>query len=324
MNQSDGGTGRIDVHAHYVPDFYRDAMEANGHQHPDGGRAIPEWSERQAIDTMDRLGVVTALLSISTPGVHFGNSGEAVRLARMVNEEAARLRSAHPGRFGFFASLPLPDVEPSISELRYALDDLDADGIVLLSHHNGMYLGDDRLAPIYAEVAQRDKVVFLHPTTPYQGEHLALGCPRPMMEFLFETTRSVVNMILASVLDRHPDLKVIVPHGSGALPIVANRVELLLPLLAAEGSPAPPSIREALKRLHYDLAGAPVDELLAGLLMVADCSNLHYGSDYPFTPAGSAVNLQAELARTPALSDELRQRIYRDNAGALFPQLQRS
>ncbi|MFD9945331.1 amidohydrolase family protein [Nonomuraea sp. NPDC059023] len=302
---------KIDVHAHFIPDLYREALEAAGQAQPDGIKGLPEWSEELALQAMDRLGVERSLLSISSPGVHFG---DAAALARQVNEEGARLVRAHPGRFGFFASLPLPDVPAAEEELRYAFDELDADGIVLETHHGGMYLGDERLEPLYAEVARRDSVVFVHPTTAFHGEHLGLGYPRPMLEFMFETTRSITDLILSGVLDRHPRLNLIVPHAGAALPVLAGRIELLLPLLTAQLNRTIPSIRKALKRLHFDLAGAPVPELLDALLKVADPGRMHYGSDFPFTPLEPALGLADALAETPLLSSKARADMFRCNA----------
>jgi predicted TIM-barrel fold metal-dependent hydrolase len=301
----------IDVHAHYVPDFYRDALIAAGHDHPDGIKAIPEWSEELALAAMERLGVRTSILSISTPGVYFGDAGKAADLARQVNEEAARLHAAHPERFGFFASLPLPDVDGALTEARYALDTLHANGIIMQTNQDGVYLGDERLEPVYAEAARRDAVIFLHPTTAHLGEHLGLGYPRPMLEFMFDTTRSVVDLILSGVLERYPNLRIIVPHAGAALPVLAGRVELLLPLLTPPGGATPPSVRKALRRLHFDLAGAPVPELLGALRQVADPDHLHYGSDFPFTP----------LAAAAALADVLDDAVCSGNTEALFPDM---
>ncbi len=96
----------IDVHAHYVPDSYRAALLANGHGQPDGFPQIPAWSAEEHVAAMDRLGIATSLLSISSPGVHFGDGATAVDLAREVNEAGRRAVVDHPGRFGLlgFAS----------------------------------------------------------------------------------------------------------------------------------------------------------------------------------------------------------------------------
>jgi 6-methylsalicylate decarboxylase len=116
------------------------------------------------------------------------------------------------------------------------------------------------MEPLYAELNRRKAVVFIHPTSPSCPccEVLSLGYPRPVMEFIFETKRSVVQMILSGVTTRYPDLRVIVPHAGAALPVIASRVvgaQAALPT-PAEGQ-ASPDLRVELRRLHYDLAGAP-------------------------------------------------------------------
>ncbi len=312
---------RVDVHAHFLPEVYRRALAEAGIDRPDGIKAVPTWSEQLALDTMDRLDIEVAMLSISSPGVNLGDDQAARALARAVNEEAAALRDRHPGRFGFFASLPLPDVSGAVAELRHSLDVLGADGVVVETNAAGTYLGDPTVEPLYAELSARSCVLFVHPTTPHCAEHLALSYPRPMLEFMFETTRSITDMVLSGALQRHPDMRVLVPHAGAALPVLAARVELLLPLLAEPGGPAMPSLRDALRLLHFDLAGAPVEELLNALLAVADPSRIHYGSDFPFTPADTCMTLADLLERTAALNDRQRAAIYAGNARQLFPRL---
>lgn len=312
---------RIDVHAHFLPEVYRRALAGAGIDRPDGIKAVPAWSEQLALDTMDRLEVETALLSISSPGVHFGDDQAASSLARAVNQEAAALRDRHPDRFGFFATLPLPDVAGAVAELGHSLDVLGADGVVVETNTAGTYLGDPSLEPLYTELSARASVLFVHPTTPHCAEHLALGYPRPMLEFMFETTRSITDMVLSGALQRHSGMRVLVPHAGAALPVLAARVELLLPLLAEPGGPPVPSLREALRELHFELAGAPVDELLRALLAVADPSRIHYGSDFPFTPADTCLTLADLLDHTAALGDGQRAAIYADNTRRLFPRL---
>lgn len=306
--------GRVDVHAHFIPEEYREALVAAGHGAPDGNRSLPDWSTNSALAAMGRLGVDTAYLSISSPGVYFGDASAAVELAHHVNEYAADLKLRHPDRFRYFASVPVPDFEAAEAELRLALDSLGADGLVLETNTDGVYLGDPRLEPLYAVLSDRESTLFIHPTTAFEGAHLALGYPRPMLEFFFETTRSVVQMILTGVLDRHPGMRVIVPHAGAALPILANRIELLLPILGQDPDVVMPSVKAALRRLDFDLAGAPVPELLTALLNVAEPDRIYYGSDYPFTPAEAAAQLLTALQDTPVLDEQQRQAVFSGNA----------
>ena len=127
---------KIDVHAHYLPADYREALIANGHTEPDGFPVLPEWSAEAHLAMMDRVGIGTSMLSVSSPGVGFGEDPAA--WARRVNDAGARTVRDHPGRFGLLASLPLPDVEAARVELAYALDDLGADGVVLLTNVDGV------------------------------------------------------------------------------------------------------------------------------------------------------------------------------------------
>jgi len=288
---------RIDVHAHYLPPAYRAAARAAGHGQPDGMPALPQWSEDAALAQMDQLGVRKAFLSISSPGVHFGDDAAARQLARTVNEEGSRLKAQYPERFGFYAALPLPDFDGALAELRYAFDVLHADAVVFETNANGVYLGDERLDQLFAELNQRGAVAFIHPTSPSCSccTDLALGYPRPILEFLFETTRSVTNLVLRGITTRFPRVRIIVPHAGAALPIVVDRVAGFAGLLGLTPVPTEVDLLAAFRSLYYDLAGFPLPRLLPTLLTMADPTHILYGSDTPFTPAPLVAQLAAKL-----------------------------
>ncbi|MFI8945952.1 amidohydrolase family protein [Streptomyces sp. NPDC053750] len=285
MTVPDVAPGYVDVHAHFVTDSYVRQAKAAGHELPDGVPAWPGWSAAAHLELMDRNGIDTAILSVSSPGVHFGDDTAARRLAREMNEDAAGAAAAHPGRFGFFASLPLPDVDGALEEIAYAFDQLDADGVVLETNTHGVYLGDDRLEPVFAELGRRRAVVFLHPTSPVCWEQSALGRPRPMVEFIFDTARTVTDLLMAGTLDRHPGLEVIVPHCGGALPVLADRINGFMKLFLPAGASDAPDAVEQLRRLHYDMAGPAFPRQIPALLGLVEPDRLLYGSDYCWTPA---------------------------------------
>jgi predicted TIM-barrel fold metal-dependent hydrolase len=312
----------IDVHAHFVTDSYVRQATAAGHAHPDGMARWPAWSAGDHLELMDRHGIETALLSMSSPGVHFGDDAAARRLAREVNEEAAGLAARHPGRFGFFASLPLPDVDGALGEIAYAIDELAADGVVLMTNAFGRYLGDRILDPVFAELGRRRTVVFLHPTSPVGWEHSALGRPRPMIEYLFDTTRTVVDLLMTGVLERHPDLQVIVPHCGGALPVLADRVDEFRKMFL--GSPEGADVIEQLRRLHYDIAGPAFPRQVPALLELADPGRLLFGSDYCWTPPPvAATHIAAVDAAAPPVDGVSWRSLTTANARRLFPRLAR-
>lgn len=112
------------------------------------------------------------------PGVHFGDAGEARELARACNEYAAGLSRAHPGRYGYFAVLPMPDTDAAIAEACHALDQLGANGVVLLGSTQGQFLGDLRFEPLMAELDRRRAVVFVHPNLHASSTQFAGATPQ--------------------------------------------------------------------------------------------------------------------------------------------------
>ncbi len=314
---------RIDVHAHFLPDFYSAALRAADLSHPDGMPAIPQWSEEIALHMMDGLGIAAGVISISSPGVYFGDEAAAHQLAGKTNQEAARLQRAHPSRFGWFASTSLPNVKAAIGEACQALDEMGADGVVIESNQQGMYLGDARLEPFYKALNDRSAVLFVHPTSPkcLGCNSLTLGYPEPMLEFMFETTRTITNMLLSGVTIRHPKLKIIVPHGGAALSVLASRIDLQMPFFEADSANKSPNVHGELKKLYFDLAGAPLPELLSALLQVADPNRILYGSDWPYTALALCTEVTGKLDQTPLLTERLREDVMHGNARKLFPRL---
>lgn len=156
----------IDVHAHFVTAEYQEAAGAAGHRLPDGMPGRPSWDPAAHLELMDRCGIGRSVLSVSSPGTHFGDAKAARALARRVNEAGIAVAREHPDRFGHFVSLPVPDAEGAVAEARYALDTLGSDGVAVLSNSGGRYLGDAALAPLWQELDERGAVVFVHPTSP--------------------------------------------------------------------------------------------------------------------------------------------------------------
>jgi predicted TIM-barrel fold metal-dependent hydrolase len=292
-------------------------LQQAGHAQPDGFPEIPAWSAAEHVAAMDRLGIATSLLSISSPGIHLSDEAATRDLARAVNEAGRRAVVDHPGRFGLLASLPLPDVDAAVAELARGADDLAADGFVLLTNGGGTYLGDPTWDPVFAELNARRARVFLHPTSPVCWEHTSLGRPRPMIEFLFDTTRAVVNLVLNGTVARHPDVEFIVPHAGATLPMIADRVSAFSLILGID--PVVDVMRD-LGRLHFDLAGFPIPRQFDALLTLTTLEHLHYGSDYPFTPEFVAEMAVDRLAAAGEPSGSLFAALL-GNTRQLFPEL---
>jgi 6-methylsalicylate decarboxylase len=290
----------IDFHAHFVPDFYRDAATGAGYGEPDGIAGFPRWSVDEALGMMDRNGITVAVASVSSPGVHFGDDTAAGQLARRVNEFNAGVTGKHPDRFAFLASLPLPDVEGALAEVTYACDVLHADGVTLETNARGLYLGDPAMEPVLDALDQRHALVVLHPTSPPGWEAVAQGWGRPMLEFPFDTTRAVADLLLRGGLVRHPRIRMVVPHGGGALAALGDRIDLFTRIFV-DGAP---DVADQLRNLYYDLAGAPVPRQLPALLELTDPSHLLYGTDWPWTPETVVTALTAAIRATPLLDHD--------------------
>jgi predicted TIM-barrel fold metal-dependent hydrolase len=310
----------IDAHAHYVPPSYRAALARAGIEHPDGMPRVPEWSEASALALMDEVGIGAALLSISSPGVHFVDLRERAALARSVNEDGAAACRNHPARFGLLASLPLPDVDGALEEIEHAYDALSPDGISVMTNYDGIYLGDDRLEPVMDELDHRGALVVLHPTAPPAADALGYGWPYPMLEFPFDTTRAVTKLILSGTLARHPRIRVLVPHVGSALTVLLDRVQGFVTAFAGSDGQAV-DVLGTVRGLWFDLTGNAFPNALAALLRIADPGRIVYGSDAPFGPRSHVIHAAEQLLSTDLLADDTRRGVLRDNALALVPRL---
>ena len=308
------GPRRIDVHHHVVPPSYGQWLRDRGLAA--GGLPIPDWSPEASLELMDERGMETAILSVSTPGVHLGDDAEARARARELNDYVAKVVHDHPTRFGLFATLTLPDVDGALAELTYAFDTLRADGVVLLANSRGLYLGDPRFDPLFGELNRRKAVVFVHPST-LPGIEPLPGVPAFVADFLLDTTRAAIGLARSGTLDRCPDLKVILSHAGGFVPYAAYRIAV-----AASAAGNPLEGIACLKRFYFDTALSSSPTALPSLLAFAEPHHVLFGSDFPYAPAG-AVAAFSRLYESFPLPGVQRTSIDRSAAERLFPRLRR-
>lgn len=306
------GQARIDVHHHIVPPEYRQWLSDNGIGYA-GGTPIPEWSVEAALELMDKADVETAVLSLSTPGVHIGSDADARRMARRVNDFAAEVVNRHPKRFGFFAVLTLPDLDGALTELEYALDELHADGIVLLANAKGTYLGDPVWDPLMQELNRRSAVVFEHPAG-LAAPHVP-NVPEFAADYLLDTARAALSLAINGCMERYPDLKIILAHGGGFVPYAAERFAIAC---SPDGTFESGVAR--LQRFYFDTALAGSHWALPSLTAFADPDKIMFGSDWPYANTDQALHF---VDRTDSfdMPGELRRGIARKNAEKLFPRL---
>lgn len=303
---------RIDVHTHYLPPAYYAMLDRRGLHVLDGGMPRPDWSAEMHLKNMEELSVIKAYLSVSSPHLHMGDKAEAVETARGCNEFGAELMKAYPDRFGIMASLPLPEIEESVEEIRYCAEVLNIRGFCLMTNSRGVYLGDPLLDPVMEELNRFSAVVSLHPTEP--GSVPGGVCeqlPLPLMEFFFDTSRTVINMILQRTFEKFPSIRFIIPHAGSVLPILSDRLAGL-PAVLPEFSDV--NVQKSLTGLYYDIAGMVFPTQIMNLKLAnIPAENLLYGSDGTFTPFPLCRKL-AEQADA-VLTD---QQLYLDNPRRLF------
>jgi predicted TIM-barrel fold metal-dependent hydrolase len=306
----------IDVHHHFAPPSY--VAENRGRVSP----AALDWTPQKALDAMDAQGVATAVLSLALPGVWFGDPEAARRTSRACNDYAADLVLKHPGRFGLFPVIPLPDAEGSLREIEYSFDVLKADGIGIVTSYSddsgSKWLGNPAFVPVFEELNRRKAVVFVHPTVASCCQKLLPDVSPLISEIPEDTTRAVTNLMFTGAFARFRDIRFIFSHGGGDVPMVMGRMHDYAPKNIAEV--APNGIDYELARLFYDIAGTAYRPAIAALTKLVPTTQILFGSDNPFVPLQKTAQGMKELD----LSAADLQAIGRDNALALLPNLPRN
>ncbi len=264
---SENKNWRVDVHHHVVPpQFADDSMPIK----------LPDIDVQ--LRSMDRWHIQTAVTSL-TPRVLLKNRHQLGDAARTCNEFQAQMVREHPARFGAFALLPLPDVDAALEEISYALDVLRLDGVGMFSSVTDTYLGNPLFDPVFDELNRRKAVVFIHPTHCEAAEHTGLRAPPFVVEYVFDTTRAIVNLIFTGTLKRCPDIRFIVAHGGGTVPFLAQRISMLEGHRHAKGVT---DVLPTLRSLYYEIASTTAQFALRSLQEVADPTHILWGSDLPF------------------------------------------
>src|SRR5882724_10201778 len=310
----------IDTHHHILPDFFW--RETNDAHAPVGGLAPMEWSKEDMMSFMDDAGIDVAVMSVSTPGVHIGDSQRARSLARRCNELAAELVHERPDRFASFACIPLPDIDASLEELLYALDVLGLDGVVLFTNSNGVYLGDAALEPVFEEIERRKAIVFVHPNpSPDAAAHL-LGLPDNLIDFPTDTNRAVAQMHYTNRFARTPNVKYIFSHAGGSIPYLAARFAIIDEMGFIAGGEERGTAADMFRSIYWDTALSASDPVLRMLREVAGINQVLYGTDFPYLRRDLVVNSRQHILQSSTLNDSDHRAILGGNAARLFPRLQ--
>jgi predicted TIM-barrel fold metal-dependent hydrolase len=301
---------RIDTHHHFsVPKLIAESTAKGITQ-----TGLQDWTPQKSIDQMDKGGVATSIISISDPGVWFGDNAAARALARECNDFAAKTIKDYPGRFGLFATLPMPDVEGALREIEYTFDTLKADGACVLSSYGGKYLGNPTFAPVMDELNRRKAVVFCHPYCAACGSQTVLGDGQNRgVEFVFDTTRTIVSLLSSGTVTRCPDIRFIWSHGGGTVPYITSRLNGVAQQL-------PKGLIYELQKFYYDTAQAFNPYTLPSFKKLVPASHILFGTDFPLG-GGSGLAVSKGLIDNGGFTESELRGIDRENALELLPRL---
>jgi len=305
---------RIDTHHHFsAPGFIAAISARKTNQRP-----LEQWTPGKAIEDMDKSGVATAMVSTSEPSVWFGDNEAARKLARECNDFGARLISDHPGRFGMFSTVPLPDVDGCLREIEYSQDTLKADGVCLMTSYQGKYPGDPAFEPVMNELNRRKAMVFLHPVKAECCKDLQPELAPALVELGTDTTRAIASVVLDGTASRYPDVRFIFSHGGGTMPYLMTRFDALAarPDIAQR---LPNGLLHEVQKLFVDTASMNSPYPWPTLQKLLPVSHILFGTDFPFFSAGTVANALSGVGLTE--SDV--KAIERGNALDLFSRLRK-
>ena len=307
---ADGGRRRIDVHHHIAPPDYLAAVG------PTINPPLKSWSLARAIEDMDAGNVATAIVSVTQIAVRIASAEAARRVARSCNDFAARMVADHRGRFGMFVALPLPDIDGSLREIAYGLDELKADGVGLYTSYHDKWLGDPAFAPVFEELHRRKVVAYVHPATPDCCRNLVPGVGDAAIEYGTDTTRAIARMVFSGASQRYSGMRMIWSHAGGTMPFLAER---FIRMAAEEKYAAllPAGFLPEARRYYYDTAQASNRYALSSARQVIPAEHFVFGTDYPYRTASEHV---VGLAQCGVFDAAELHAIDRDNLAALLPQ----
>ncbi|WP_433065124.1 amidohydrolase family protein [Dactylosporangium sp. CS-033363] len=292
----------VDFHHHAPLASYVRRLTALGIQ-AQPGAPFPVWEPADSLAMMERLGIDLAVLSVASPGFWFGDQAFTTQLCRDTNDELTEVVRDGGGRFTAVACLPLPSVEAALAEVERVYDRPEFSGVGLLTSYSGAYVGHSKFDALLEILNERGAFVHVHPVLPAWWPEGEIPLRPSVLEYLFDSTRLITNLLLTDVPRRFPRIRWVFSHCGGAMPVVAPRMALAegMPQLAAVVEQG--GVLEALAAFGYDTALSHTAADLGALLTYLDDSRIVLGTDFPFSSLDEVAEryelLRAYLGDTP-------------------------
>jgi uncharacterized protein len=322
---------KIDIFCHVLPQKYKDALlkKARPAFYLENAKALLPLSDLDLrFKAMDKYPGYRQVLSIGVPPVELVLSpGEAADLSRMGNDEMAELVNKFPDRFvAALAGLPMNNVDASLRELERAMKDLKFKGVQVYSSMNRKPLDRPEFLPIYEKLSEYDVPLFLHPVRDrdipdYPDEKQAKYNAYNHFGWPYETTMAMTRLVMSGIMEKYPNLKVVVHHCGAMLPFFAKRVILGVPEPAEIANLTKPPV-DYYKRFYGDtVLGGNTPALMCGHAFFGT-DHMVFASDYPY-PGGVA---RADIALGEVIksvedmniSDEEKVKIFSKNTRKLL------
>jgi 6-methylsalicylate decarboxylase len=303
----------IDVHAHQFPQKYTDAIARHGRQ-LFGPLTSQTLDERLRL--MDEAAVDVQVLSPANLVPYFESKADAVESARILNDGYAELTHRIPQRFKAYVSLPMPHVEASLRELERGLDQLGFAGINFGCSIMNRPVTETEFEPLYQEMNRRRAILFFHP--------IVNGlCSALLNDFnlggavgtTMEDTLVVLHMIVRQIPHRYPNIKIIVPHFGGLIPMLLNRMDNQV-ASAYKDLPEKPSATA--RRFWYDTVGHGSHAALRCACDAFGPDHLVTGSDYPVLLPYESYTKTFSYIREAGLPSDVAEQILHRSARSLF------
>lgn len=288
----------IDVHHHVI-----------GKNNPNAA-LLPPWNMKIDEETMNRMGITGALLSLPVSA--------SPEVTRQMNNFLAQFVIYDPKKYGMLACLPTEFVDDALKEIDYAYDTLKVDGFSIPSNTKGIYIGDDRMDEILAELNRRSAVVLLHPTKPVGVTESLFVKDMSIYEFPFDTTRAMMDLIYSGKVQKYSNIKWIVSHAGGVIPYIAYR----LSTVAQENKVSSLSSDEvlaSLRSLYYDVALSTSSSVFFTLRELAGTSHILFGTDYPLRYEKGVTESIQQFSSYLGFDEGEKSKIMSETAKELFP-----
>ena len=261
---------------------------------------------------MDAAGISMTALSVNDPGPEwFGDDGPAI--ARTMNDFVADIVRRHPTRFIGLCVLPLQDMPAALDELDRATGTLGLRGVLLYTNLAGRFVDEPEYRPLFSRAAERDLPILLHPAKPLTTDVVKGYEMTSSLGNMFDNTIALTRIIMAGILDEHPNLKLVCPHLGGTLPYIIGRLDHQTQVLKR----GPKNLRHApseyLKRVWLDIVSPlPLAMKFGYDFMGPD--RLLFASDHPWVEPV----LILDALGTVKLPADHERKILGENARRLF------